>query len=325
MKHLHHRREFLASATTMAAGVAIGSQVLTSQAQETTFKTKLFKAVIAEKNTEAALEKLKAAGYDGVEGGVIGPEEAAKCRVLADKVGLRIHSVIRGWAEFNSPDKAKAQATFDKTVLALETAQAFGADAVLLVPCRIGGVKTPDPWDFDIEFDAQTGHLKRVVKGDNAPYAEYIKAHDHAVDTSREWVSKLIPIAEKTNVKVALENVWNNLWVKPAVFKQFVESFGSPWIRAYFDIGNHVKYAPSEEWITTLGGLIVKLHAKDFKVDRAAKSGGKFVNIREGDVNWPLVRQALEKVGYTGFLTIEGGQCTLEENSQRLSLIFGGK
>jgi len=32
-------------------------------------------------------------------------------------------------------------------------AQAFGADAVLLVPCRIGGMKMPLPWEFLIDFD----------------------------------------------------------------------------------------------------------------------------------------------------------------------------
>ena len=55
-----------------------------------------------------------------------------------------------------------------------------------------------------------------MVYGDNAPYADYIAAHNHATDTSREWVSRLIPIAEKTGVVIALENVSNNLWVKPA-------------------------------------------------------------------------------------------------------------
>ena len=48
---------------------------------------------------------------------------------------------------------------------------------------------------------------------------------------------------------IALENVWSNLWVKPAVFKHFVASFQSPWVKAYLDLGNHVKYASAEEWV----------------------------------------------------------------------------
>ena len=39
-----------------------------------------------------------------------------------------------------------------------------------------------------------------------APYADYIKAHNHATDTSTEWVKRLIPLAEKTKVVIALEN-----------------------------------------------------------------------------------------------------------------------
>ena len=46
-------------------------------------------------------------------------------------------------------------------------ARAFGADAVLLVPCRIGGMPMPEPWEFDIAFDNATGRVTRVAAGDN--------------------------------------------------------------------------------------------------------------------------------------------------------------
>jgi L-ribulose-5-phosphate 3-epimerase len=196
---------------------------------------------------------------------------------------------------------------------------------VLLVPCRIGGMKMPAPRQFAIQFDQQTGHLTRVVAGDNAPYADYLKAHNHAVDTSRAAVKRLIPLAEKCGVVIALENVWNNLWVQPAVFQNFVASFGSPWVKAYFDIGNHVKYAPPEEWILTLGSLIAKCHVKDFKLNDADPGTGKFVNIRDGSVRWPAVRAALDKIGYNGWMTIEGGSLSTEENSKRLDLIIAGQ
>ena len=66
-----------------------------------------------------------------------------------------------------------------------------------------------------------------------------------------------------------------------------------------------MKYAPSEEWINTLGPLIVKCHIKDFKLN-ADGHGGEFVDIRDGSVRWPVVREALEAIGYSGFMTIEG-------------------
>jgi hexulose-6-phosphate isomerase len=244
---------------------------------------------------------------------------------------MRVHSVTRGWALFNIPDRA--QETFDVTAGALRTAEAFGADAILLVPCHIGernGVGTdvsmPRPWEFQIEYDDRTGHLTRVVYADNARYADYIKAHNHATDTSREWVSKLIPLAEQTKVVIALENVGNRLWVQPEIFAHFVRSFRSPWVKAYYDIGNHVRYAPPEAWVLALNDLLSKIHVKDYLLDPADPNGmGRSVNIREGSTRWPVLRQALEAVNYNGWMTIESnGGIPFEERNRRLDLILAG-
>jgi L-ribulose-5-phosphate 3-epimerase len=327
MKTNFSRRDFLTTSSTLAAGLGLGLGAAPGRAQaaEPVFKTKLKKALIVDKPTEDRLKALKDAGFDGVEAGILPPPEAEACRKVAEKCGMRIHSVLRGWAEFNSDDPSKVEKTFAVTEDALRAAQAFGADAVLLVPCRISGMKMPAPREFAIEFDPKTGHLARVVAGDNAPYADYLKAHNHATDTSREAVKRLIPLAQKSGVVIALENVWNNLWVQPPVFQNFVASFNSPWVKAYFDIGNHVKYAPPEEWILTLGSLIAKCHVKDFKLNEANPGTGKFVGIRDGSVRWPVVRAALDKIGYNGWMTIEGGGLSTEEDGKRLDLIIAGK
>jgi L-ribulose-5-phosphate 3-epimerase len=326
MKTNVSRRDFLATSTALAAGLGLGLGAGPGHARaaEPGFKTKLHKALIVNKPTEDELKRLKDAGFDGVEAGILPPPEAEACRKAAEKCGMRIHSVLRGWAEFNSDDPAKVEKTFEVTEDALRAAQAYGADAVLLVPCRIGGMKMPAPREFAIEFDPKTGHLTRAVVGDNAPYADYLKAHNHAIDTSREAVKRLIPLAEKCGVVIALENVWNNLWVQPPVFQNFVASFDNPWVKAYFDIGNHVKYVPPEEWILTLGSLIAKCHVKDFKLSETDPGTGKFVNIRDGSVRWPAVRAALNKIGYNGWLTIEGGDLSTQEHSKRLDLIIAG-
>ena len=329
MKQTLCRRGFLATATFLAAGCGCGLGAIASRGQGATpvFKTKLRKALIVKKPTEDGLKRLKDAGFDGVEAGIVPPQEAGQCRAAAEKLGMKIHSVLRGWAEFNSDDKASYDQSFAVSEDALRAAQAYGADTVLLVPCRLDSknLNIPKPNEFAIEFDKQSGHLTRVVAGDNAPYADYLKAHNHAVDTSREAVKRLIPLAEKCGVVIALENVWNNLWVTPAVFQHFVASFGNPWVKAYFDIGNHVKYAPPEEWILTLGKLVAKCHVKDFKLSAAEPGTGKFVNIRDGSVRWPDVRAALDQIDYNGWLTIEGGDLSDQEHSKRLDLIIAGK
>ncbi len=314
------RREFLG--TVAAAGV----WATTGGWAHAGWKTQLKKALIG-KPDQKTLTAFKEAGFDGLEtrNWNAEPEEAEKARRLAESLGMKIHSVMRGWTNFNSDKPEVVERDVESVRRALRAAHGYGADAVLLVPCRIRGMKIPEAWEFDIEFDPKTGHVKRVVRGDNSPYEDYIKAHNYAVDASRAAVEKLIPVAEKLQVIIALENVWNNLWVKPDLFQNFVASFGSPWVQAYFDIGNHVKYAPPEQWIRTLGKLIKKCHVKDFKLNPDGH-GGKFVNIREGSVNWPEVRRALDEVGYNGWLTIEGsGGLSLEERSRRLDLIIAGR
>lgn len=360
MPHSINRREFMTTSAAAAAALGLaaptqaqegppqpparGAQALPPPSSSLTFKTRPHKALIA-RPTEDELKKMKDAGFDGVEARVMPVDEAAKMRELADKIGMRVHSVLYGWAEFNNPDKSEVERTFAESQAALRAAEAFGADTVLLVPCRIGAgpggggrgraggqaaapaLRMPRPWEFQIEFNPANGHLTKVVYGDNAPYADYIAAHNHATDASVEWVKRLIPVAEKAKVVIALENVSNNLWVMPEIFRQFVQSFQSPWVKAYYDIGNHVRFAPPEKWILTLNTLIAKIHVKDYLLNPADPDGrGTSVDIRDGSVRWPVLRQALEAVNYNGWMTIESnGDIPFEERNRRLDLILKGE
>jgi len=289
------RRQFIAASAALA---------LTARTAVSAGKPKLRKALIRGLPDEKTLTPLKEAGFDGIEctSWDVPADKAEAARKIADSLRMRIHSVLRAWTQFNDPKVCATHITTVET--ALRTAQILGADAILLVPCKIGGggMAIPKPREFKIEFDEKTNRLKRVVAGDNAPYADYIKAHNDAIDATRAAFEKLIPVAEKHRVAIAHENVWNNLWVQPAVFANFVGSFKSRWLRAYYDIGNHRKYAPSEQWIVALGPLIAKCHVKDFKLNDDPGGAGKFVDPLDGDVNWRAVRAALDKAGYTGWL-----------------------
>ena len=112
--------------------------------------------------------------------------------------------------------------------------------------------------------------------------------------------------------------------MKPELFQNFVASFKHPWVKAYFDIGNHVKYEPPQNWVKVLGPLIAKLHVKDFKL-KPDGHGGDFVHPRDGSIDWPAVRHALDKVGYNGWATIEDGGLPLAEFARRFDLIEAGK
>jgi len=314
-----NRRDFLAAT---AAAVSVGSRLEAAESQGSAMK----KALIGNPDEET-LTAWKAAGFDGMETAAwnVSPEKAAAARRRAETLGMKIHSVMRAWVNFNSRNLEAVERDIASVKTALMAAEGYGADAILLVPCKVIGLKMPQPWEFDIEFDQKSGHLKQVAAGDNGPYRDYIAAHDHATDSSRKALERLIPTAEKTGVTIAMENVWNNLWVKPDLFTNFVSSFDSRWVKAYFDIGNNVKYAPPEEWIRALGKLIVKCHVKDFKLAKNGR-GGKFSDIRDGSVDWPSVVKELEAVGFGGWMTIEGsGRLSVDERNKRLDMIIAGK
>jgi hexulose-6-phosphate isomerase len=317
------RREFLAATAATAIALAAGRSHAESASPTDGTYPKLPKAMILTSVVETELKKLKDAGFDGCEAkGVVTREQAAESRKIADKLGLRIHSVLRGWADYNIP--AKVNESLATSEACLMAAHSYGATTMLMVPCKVRDLPMPEPWEFKIEFDEKTGHVTKVAEGDNEKYRKYIDAQNYATDVCREQIRKLIPIAEREKVIIILEDVWNNLWVEPNLFKHFVSSFQSEWIQVHFDIGNIVKYSPPQQWIRTLGPLIKKCHVKDYKFEPGGH-GGKMIHPRDGDVNWPEVRMALNDIGYTSWLTIEDRGLPLEEFNRRLDLIVAGK
>jgi len=124
-------------------------------------------------------------------------------------------------------------------------------------------------------------------------------------------------MAEQLGIVIAVENVWNKFLLSPLEFARYVDEFDSPWLRAYFDIGNVILFGYSQDW---LDKRIVKIHLKDFK-----RKGYQWTNLLEGDVNWKQVRLALEEIGYDGFLTPElsgGDKAYLTDLSERIDRIL---
>jgi len=233
----------------------------------------------------------KEAGFHGVEvPPVLSAEEIREMRQAAEGAGIEIHSIIYGgWqAPLSSPDPKLAEKGAEDLREALNCAKQLGAETVLLVPAVVNE-KT-----------------------------RYIEAYER----SQKRIRALIPVAEKLGVVIAVENVWNNFLLSPLEFARYVDEFKSPFVRAYFDVGNVVAFGWPEDWIRTLGRRIKKVHLKDFK--RAER---KFCNLRDGDVNWPEVRRALSEVGYRGYLTAElgpGDQEYLRDVGRRIDRIIAG-
>lgn len=231
-------------------------------------------------------------GLDGVE---VPPLDSAddvrKFRAASDATGVKMHSIILGgWkAPIASADPAVAEQGIALIEGQLGVAKEIGAEAILVVP--------------------------GVVDANNR-YADIYQR-------SQAQLKKLAPKAEAAGVRLLIENVWNNFLLSPMEFARFLDEISSPFVQAYFDVGNVVAFGWPEDWIRTLGSRIKKIHLKDFKRDSR-----QWVNLREGDVNWPQVRKALSEVGYKGYVTAElkgGDEAYLRDVSARIDTIISEK
>jgi len=138
---------------------------------------------------------------------------------------------------------------------------------------------------------------------------------------------RLLPLARELKVIIAVEEVWNKFLLSPLEFARYIDEFESPWVRAYFDVGNVVFYGYPQDWIRTLGPRIVKIHLKDFNLER---SKGLFAwkNLGEGDVDWQHVRRALADINYSGYVTTEvsgGDAAYLKDLSERVDRFLAGE
>jgi len=286
------RRSFLRYAAAVTAGTSLlGESGFARSSQK---GAKLHKALqlgmLPKKLPDA--EKLKLAkkcGFDGIEGSPMDDLDAARrLGRLARQAGVPIHSIVYGgWdAPFSDPDPKVIEKGLAEMETALRSAKALGAETVLLVPA--------------------------VVK-ENVSY-------EQAYKRSQRHIRKLLPLAEELGVVIAVENVWNKFLLSPLEFARYVDEFESPWLKAYFDIGNVILFGYSQDWIRTLGKRTVKIHLKDFK-----RSGYKWTNLLDGDVNWPQVRRALDEISYDGFLTTElrgGDEAYLTDLAGRIDRFF---
>jgi L-ribulose-5-phosphate 3-epimerase len=215
------------------------------------------------------------AGFAGIEMRTVpDAKEADEIRDASAKTGLRVHSVMNS-DHWTYPLSSDDPAVVGKSVAGMETslrnAKLWGADTVLLVPAVVN------------------------------PQTSYKDAWTRSQKVIRE---RILPLARELKVVVAVEEVWNKFLLSPLEFARYVDEFASPWVKAYFDVGNIVFYGYPQDWVRALGPRIVKVHLKDFQLDRR---NGHFTwpNLGEGDIDWVEVRRAFGEIAYDGWMTTE--------------------
>lgn len=130
-----------------------------------------------------------------------------------------------------------------------------------------------------------------------------VLAYDHVWQYATEGIKSLLPVAERCGVRMGIENVWNRFLLSPAEMAYFIDQFDSPWVGAYVDVGNLQPFGYAEDWLKTLCHRVVGIHFKDFR--RSVGTVDGFVDLLEGDVNWPEVMDAIKQIGFDGPIVAE--------------------
>jgi hexulose-6-phosphate isomerase len=272
MTHNLGRRDFLKLGGALTAATLTTGLPAADAPKKRAIRKAIMYATIGVKGT--VLDKFKAvraAGFEGVEPmSHMNQDEVVKA---FEETGLKPASVCcdTHWGKpLSHPDENVRKDGLNGLMQALKDAKRYGASSVLLVP----GVVKDDP---------------KLDPKDRVTY-------DQCFERSVVEIRKAVPLAKELEVKIAIENVWNNFITKPEQATAFLDAIDSPMVGWHFDIGNVIRYGAPQDWIPVLGKRIVKLHIKEF-----SKLKGFGVRFTEGDNNWPAIMKALDDVGYEGW------------------------
>jgi L-ribulose-5-phosphate 3-epimerase len=302
------RREFLKSSVSAACAAGLGSRALanplaagaTSKAPASpptlSIKKGVWFGMLPEKLGIADRYKMaRDVGFEVVQAPTEPDEgKAEEIKKAAEAANIRIDSVMNmdHWKyPLSSSDPAVVEKSLTGMRTSLHNAKLWGCDAVLLVPAVVN------------------------------PQTSYRDAWTR----SQKEIRTLIPLAEELKVVIAIEEVWNKFLLSPLEMARYISEFQSPWIKAWFDVGNVLLYGYPQDWIHTLGSSIFKVHVKDFK---RKENGYAWVNLGDGDVDWPAVRQAFADIGYSGSAVAElegGDEAYLRDVVKRLDRLVLGR
>jgi len=223
------RRDFLKTSLAVAGVAGLGARAVPP-----TIKKGLVFDMVSDKLSYADRFKLvRDSGFEIVQA-LTEPDErkAEEMKQAADAANIRIDSVMNvdHWEyPLSSSDPAVVEKSLNGMRTSLRNARLWGSDVVLLVPAVVN------------------------------PQTSYRDAWTR----SQAQVRKLIPLAAELKVVIGIEEVWNKFLLSPLEMVQYIGEFRSPWVQAWFDVGNVVLYGYPQDWIHTLGKRIVKVHLKD--------------------------------------------------------------
>ena len=293
------RRDFTISVTAgstaltqlLLSGASVAEDHAAASPPQRIFKSVKWGMVKQPGSVKGKFALLKSLGFDGVE--LESPDilNSKEVREASEATDMPVHGVVnmRHWKiRLSDPDPQQRERSRQILQQCIRESSQFGGSSVLLVPGRVSGPE---------------------------------ETHDQVWQRSIEEIRKCLPLASRLGVRILVENVWNGFCESAEQFRDYLDEINSPWVGAYFDVGNARKFAPSEEWIRTLGTRILKLDIKGW-----GKSKGFAHEIGTGDVDWLAVREALEAINFSGWATAEvtgGEKDRLADIAKRMDDVLG--
>ena len=245
----------------------------------------------AKMTLKQCFELCKEAGFDGVEvnyalDGDLRPDtgdaEVAAVGDLARRVGIEISGLCSFlfWPySLTHEDPERRDRGMELAADMIRTARLLGTENLLVI-----AGSTYVPWLED----------------------EPPVSHEVCDRRAREAIRRLIPLAEKAGVYLNVENIFCNGYLhSPQEMVDFVDSFRSDRVQVHFDTGNIMLYHFPEHWIPVLGKRIKNIHLKEYSKRVHEFNLNAFRPLLDGTTNWPAVLEALDQVGYRGYLTFE--------------------
>ncbi|MBP5639260.1 MAG: sugar phosphate isomerase/epimerase [Victivallales bacterium] len=235
---------------------------------------------------EEVFSNAKDIGFDCVEIPTLRTdEERRRYKNAADAVGIRIPSIMNSdhWGvPLSDADPAVRSKGIECLRQSLETAKVVGADTVLLVP----GVVKPDV------------------------------TYEEAWSRSQAEIRRILPEYETAKIYLAIEEVGNKMLLSAPGLARYIDDFASPWVVAYFDVGNIINYGYPEHWVRTLGKRIKKVHVKGWSLQTRFATPDLF----GGTIDWPAVMRELHAIGYDDVLTAELSGCGIDKKAKCKSI-----
>ena len=231
------------------------------------------------------------AGFDGVEinfnlegefSDESSDDEIRGIRRLAEDAGIAISGVCSFlfWPySMTHPDRARRERGLALAGRMVEAAKLLGTGNLLVVPGAVYAPWLEDPVPV---------------------------ANDECERLAKDAVRQLIPLARDAGVSINIENIFaNGFLFSPQEMAAFVDSFGSDTVAVHFDTGNIMQYQFPEHWIPILGSRIRNIHLKEWDKRTHEFNLNTFRTLLDGTTDWPAVIDALEGIGYDGYLTFE--------------------